>query len=86
MAARHQGKQEQEEEEEERQGQLGLSFKCLRSLRQKISGDDWRRQQEPGLEAGSKVSSGGGSGQTGGCPRSCRESRGLDQSWGLCWH
>uniref|UniRef100_A0A8B9QYY0 FYVE, RhoGEF and PH domain-containing protein 2 n=2 Tax=Anas platyrhynchos TaxID=8839 RepID=A0A8B9QYY0_ANAPL len=67
MAARHQAEQESEEEEEqqkrkasaagqkEQQGQKGLSFKCLRSFRHKISGDNWRRQQDPGLEAGSKV-------------------------------
>ncbi|XP_038020990.1 FYVE, RhoGEF and PH domain-containing protein 2 isoform X9 [Anas platyrhynchos] len=66
MAARHQAEQESEEEEErqkrkasaagqkEQQGQKGLSFKCLRSFRHKISGDNWRRQQDPGLEAGSK--------------------------------
>lgn len=73
MAARHQAEQESEEEEEqqqrkasaagqkEQQGQKGLSFKCLRSFRHKISGDNWRKLQDPGLEAGSKVSSGGGS-------------------------
>ncbi|XP_040392165.1 FYVE, RhoGEF and PH domain-containing protein 2 isoform X3 [Cygnus olor] len=66
MSARHQAEQESEEEEEqqqrkasaagqkEQQGQKGLSFKCLRSFRHKISGDNWRRQQDPGLEAGSK--------------------------------
>ncbi|XP_068512991.1 FYVE, RhoGEF and PH domain-containing protein 2-like isoform X7 [Anas acuta] len=66
MAARHQAEQESEEEEErqkrkasaagqkEQQGHKGLSFKCLRSFRHKISGDNWRRQQDPGLEAGSK--------------------------------
>lgn len=81
MAARHQAKQENEgEEEEEQQGQKGLSFKCLRSFRHKISEDNWRRQQDPGLEPGSKVSSGGGSGEGGRCPRSGRESHGLDLS------
>uniref|UniRef100_A0A8B9BLB6 FYVE, RhoGEF and PH domain containing 2 n=1 Tax=Anser brachyrhynchus TaxID=132585 RepID=A0A8B9BLB6_9AVES len=66
MAARHQAEQESEEEEEqqqrkasaagqkEQQGQKGLSFKCLRSFRHKISGDNWRKLQDPGLEAGSK--------------------------------
>ncbi|KAM6040752.1 LOW QUALITY PROTEIN: uncharacterized protein LJ206_019737 [Theristicus caerulescens] len=57
MAARHQAKQdsEEEEEEEEQQGQRGLSFKCLRSFRHKIREDNWRRQQDPGLEPGSKI-------------------------------
>ncbi|XP_032059314.1 FYVE, RhoGEF and PH domain-containing protein 2 isoform X2 [Aythya fuligula] len=66
MAARHQAEQESEEEEEqqkrkasaagqkEQEVQKGLSFKCLRSFRHKISGDNWRRQQDPGLEAVSK--------------------------------
>ncbi|XP_009580328.1 PREDICTED: FYVE, RhoGEF and PH domain-containing protein 2, partial [Fulmarus glacialis] len=55
MAARHQAEQENEEEEEkEQQGQRGLSFKCLRSFRHKIIEDNWRRQQDPGLEPGSK--------------------------------
>ncbi|XP_053943888.1 FYVE, RhoGEF and PH domain-containing protein 2 isoform X2 [Cuculus canorus] len=45
---------EQEEEEEEHQGQRGLSFKCLRSFRHKISEDNWRRQQDTDLEPGSK--------------------------------
>ncbi|XP_075378092.1 FYVE, RhoGEF and PH domain-containing protein 2 isoform X3 [Mycteria americana] len=53
MAARHQAEQENEEEEQQR-GQRGLSFKCLRSFRHKISEDNWRRQQDPGLEPGSK--------------------------------
>ncbi|XP_055675914.1 FYVE, RhoGEF and PH domain-containing protein 2 isoform X1 [Falco peregrinus] len=53
MAARHQAEQENEEEEEQ-QGRRGLSFKCLRSFRQKISEDNWRRQQDPGLTPGSK--------------------------------
>ncbi|XP_009460754.1 PREDICTED: FYVE, RhoGEF and PH domain-containing protein 2 [Nipponia nippon] len=53
MAARHQAKQENEEEEEQ-QGQRGLSFKCFRSFRHKIREDNWRRQQDPGLEPGSK--------------------------------
>ncbi|XP_027526003.1 FYVE, RhoGEF and PH domain-containing protein 2 isoform X2 [Corapipo altera] len=48
-AARLQGEQEQEEEQ---QGQHGLSFKCLRSLRHKIREDNWRRPQGPGLEPG----------------------------------
>ncbi|XP_068275259.1 FYVE, RhoGEF and PH domain-containing protein 2 isoform X2 [Nyctibius grandis] len=52
MAARHQV--EQGNEEEEQQGQRGLSFKCLRSFRHKIREDNWRRQQDPGLEPGSK--------------------------------
>ncbi|XP_029855350.2 FYVE, RhoGEF and PH domain-containing protein 2 isoform X2 [Aquila chrysaetos chrysaetos] len=52
MAARHQA--EEEEEEEEQQGRRGLSFKCLRSFRHKIREDNWRRQQDPGLELGSK--------------------------------
>lgn len=80
MAARHQVEQENKEEEEEQQGQRGLSFKCLRSFRRKISEDNWRRQQDPGLEPGSKVSSGSGSGEAGGCPCSGGESRGLDRS------
>ena len=78
MALRHQAEQENEAEEEQ-QGRRGLSFKCLRSFRHKISEDDWRRQQDPGLEPGSKVSSRGGSGETGGCPCSDEESHGLDQ-------
>ncbi|XP_064328327.1 FYVE, RhoGEF and PH domain-containing protein 2 [Phalacrocorax carbo] len=49
-AARHQVKKEKEEQP----GQRGLSLKCLRSFRHKISQDDWRRQQDPGLEPGSK--------------------------------
>ncbi|XP_054037115.1 FYVE, RhoGEF and PH domain-containing protein 2 isoform X1 [Rissa tridactyla] len=53
MAARHQAEQENKEEEEQ-QGQRGLSFKCLRSFRHKISEDNWRRQQDPGFETGSK--------------------------------
>ncbi|XP_075298781.1 FYVE, RhoGEF and PH domain-containing protein 2 isoform X2 [Opisthocomus hoazin] len=53
MALRHQAEQENEAEEEQ-QGRRGLSFKCLRSFRHKISEDDWRRQQDPGLEPGSK--------------------------------
>ncbi|KAM7082321.1 FYVE, RhoGEF and PH domain-containing protein 2 isoform 3-T4 [Ciconia maguari] len=52
-AARHQAEQENEEEEQQ-PGQRGLSFKCLRSFRHKISEDNWRRQQDPGLEPGSK--------------------------------
>ncbi|XP_051664678.1 FYVE, RhoGEF and PH domain-containing protein 2 [Manacus candei] len=48
-AARLQGEQEQEEEQ---QGQHGLSFKCLRSLRHKIREDNWRRPQGSGLEPG----------------------------------
>lgn len=78
MAARHQAEQENKEEEEQ-QGQRGLSFKCLRSFRHKISEDNWRRQQDPDLETGSKVSSRGTSGEAGGCPHSGEESRGLDQ-------
>ncbi|KAM9594503.1 FYVE, RhoGEF and PH domain-containing protein 2 isoform 4-T5 [Morphnus guianensis] len=55
MAARHQAEEEEEEEEEEeQQGRQGLSFKCLRSFRHKIREDNWRRQQDPGLELGSK--------------------------------
>ncbi|KAM9268627.1 LOW QUALITY PROTEIN: FYVE, RhoGEF and PH domain-containing protein 2 [Morus bassanus] len=50
MAAGHQVEQEKEEQ----QGQRGISFKCLRSFRHKISQDNWRRQQDPGLEPGSK--------------------------------
>uniref|UniRef100_A0A8B9LZZ6 FYVE, RhoGEF and PH domain containing 2 n=1 Tax=Accipiter nisus TaxID=211598 RepID=A0A8B9LZZ6_9AVES len=53
MAARHQA-EEEDEEEEEQQGRQGLSFKCLRSFRHKIREDNWRRQQDPGLELGSK--------------------------------
>ncbi|KAM6333147.1 LOW QUALITY PROTEIN: FYVE, RhoGEF and PH domain-containing protein 2 [Alca torda] len=53
VAARHQAEQENKEEEKQ-QGQRGLSFKCLRSFRHKISEDNWRRQQDPGLEPGSK--------------------------------
>ncbi|KAM6370045.1 FYVE, RhoGEF and PH domain-containing protein 2 isoform 1-T1 [Pluvialis apricaria] len=53
MAAGHQAEQENKEEEEQ-QGQRGLSFKCLRSFRHKISEDNWRRQQDPDLETGSK--------------------------------
>ncbi|XP_009865092.1 PREDICTED: FYVE, RhoGEF and PH domain-containing protein 2, partial [Apaloderma vittatum] len=44
VAGRH-GKEEE---------QRGLSFKCLRSFRHKIREDNWRRQQEPSLEPGSK--------------------------------
>lgn len=77
MAARYQPEQENEEGQ---QGQRGLSFKCLRSFRHKISEDNWRRQQDPGLEPGSKVSSGGSSGEAGRCPRSGRESCGLGLS------
>uniref|UniRef100_A0A8C3NVJ4 DH domain-containing protein n=1 Tax=Cyanoderma ruficeps TaxID=181631 RepID=A0A8C3NVJ4_9PASS len=43
-----------ENEEKDQQGQRGLSFKCLRSLRYKIREDDWRRPQGPGLEPGSQ--------------------------------
>lgn len=71
MAARHQA-EEEDEEEEEQQGRQGLSFKCLRSFRHKIREDNWRRQQDPGLELGSKVSSGGGSGEASMCPCSGR--------------
>ncbi|XP_032844846.1 FYVE, RhoGEF and PH domain-containing protein 2 isoform X4 [Tyto alba] len=53
MAARHQTEQENDEEEEQ-QGQRGLSFKCLHSFRHKICEDNWRRQQDPILESGSK--------------------------------
>ncbi|XP_049688568.1 FYVE, RhoGEF and PH domain-containing protein 2 isoform X2 [Accipiter gentilis] len=53
MAARHQA-EEEDEEKEEQQGRQGLSFKCLRSFRHKIREDNWRRQQDPGLELGSK--------------------------------
>ncbi|XP_039555265.1 FYVE, RhoGEF and PH domain-containing protein 2 isoform X4 [Passer montanus] len=42
------------ENEEDQQGQRGLSFKCLRSLRCKIREDNWRRPQGPGLEPGSQ--------------------------------
>ncbi|XP_026654409.1 FYVE, RhoGEF and PH domain-containing protein 2 [Zonotrichia albicollis] len=44
----------EDEEEKGQQGQRGLSFKCLRSLRSKIREDDWRRPQGPGLEPGSQ--------------------------------
>ncbi|XP_032844844.1 FYVE, RhoGEF and PH domain-containing protein 2 isoform X2 [Tyto alba] len=54
MAARHQTEQENDEEEEQ-QGQRGLSFKCLHSFRHKICEDNWRRQQDPILESGSKI-------------------------------
>ncbi|XP_059723688.1 FYVE, RhoGEF and PH domain-containing protein 2 isoform X1 [Haemorhous mexicanus] len=44
----------EDEEGEDHQGQRGLSFKCLRSLRCKIREDNWRRPQGPGLEPGSQ--------------------------------
>ncbi|XP_014803924.1 PREDICTED: FYVE, RhoGEF and PH domain-containing protein 2-like [Calidris pugnax] len=47
---------EQEKKEEEQQGQRGLSFKCLRSFRHKISEDNWRRQRDCSLETDSKIS------------------------------
>ncbi|XP_009698799.1 PREDICTED: FYVE, RhoGEF and PH domain-containing protein 2, partial [Cariama cristata] len=56
MAARHQAEQE-DEKPEQQQGQRGLSFKCLRSFRHKISQDNWRKQQEPGLGPDNKVGS-----------------------------
>nr|XP_013801895.1 PREDICTED: FYVE, RhoGEF and PH domain-containing protein 2 [Apteryx mantelli mantelli] len=40
--------------QEEQQGQRRLSFKCLRSFQRKISEDNWRRQQDSGLEPGGK--------------------------------
>uniref|UniRef100_A0A803VYW3 FYVE, RhoGEF and PH domain containing 2 n=3 Tax=Ficedula albicollis TaxID=59894 RepID=A0A803VYW3_FICAL len=45
---------EENEEKRDQQGQHGLSFKCLRSLRSKIREDNWRRPQGPGLEPGSQ--------------------------------
>ncbi|XP_074749594.1 FYVE, RhoGEF and PH domain-containing protein 2 [Strix uralensis] len=53
MAASLQAEQENEEEEQQ-QNQRRLSFQCVRSFRHKISEDNWRRQQGPGLEPGSK--------------------------------
>ncbi|XP_069731764.1 FYVE, RhoGEF and PH domain-containing protein 2 isoform X1 [Phaenicophaeus curvirostris] len=49
-AARYHAKQEKEKQ----QGRQGLSFKCLRSFRHKISEDNWRRQQDTDLGPGSK--------------------------------
>uniref|UniRef100_A0A672UVJ3 FYVE, RhoGEF and PH domain containing 2 n=1 Tax=Strigops habroptila TaxID=2489341 RepID=A0A672UVJ3_STRHB len=54
MDARHRAEQGNKQQQ---QGRRGLSFKCLSSFRHKITEDNWRRQQEPGLEPGSKVSS-----------------------------
>ncbi|XP_074706558.1 FYVE, RhoGEF and PH domain-containing protein 2 [Strix aluco] len=53
MAASLQAEQENEEEEQQ-QNQRRLSFQCVRSFRHKISEDNWRRRQGPGLEPGSK--------------------------------
>ncbi|XP_030329000.1 FYVE, RhoGEF and PH domain-containing protein 2 isoform X2 [Strigops habroptila] len=51
MDARHRAEQGNKQQQ---QGRRGLSFKCLSSFRHKITEDNWRRQQEPGLEPGSK--------------------------------
>ncbi|XP_010209266.1 PREDICTED: FYVE, RhoGEF and PH domain-containing protein 2 [Tinamus guttatus] len=68
MGGSSQAERESEEEEEETQpsserGQRGLSFKCLRSLRHKIGESRWRRQQDPGLDAGGKLSCGSSTSQ-----------------------
>ncbi|XP_065554853.1 FYVE, RhoGEF and PH domain-containing protein 2 isoform X3 [Lathamus discolor] len=56
MDAQHQAEQgnNEQQQQQQQQRQRGLSFKCLSSLRHKIREDSWRRQQDPGLRAGSK--------------------------------